>query len=99
MDASATTQKREPDTRAEALVASYERAGYTRVAPALLQPAEPFLDLSGEDIRRRMFLVNDAARGEVCARPDLPIPVARDYLAAPDAGKPAQFCYLAPVFR
>jgi ATP phosphoribosyltransferase regulatory subunit len=87
------------DTRADALVASYERAGYTRVAPALLQPAEPFLDLSGEDIRRRMFLVNDAAGGELCLRPDLTIPVARDYLASPDAGKPASFCYLGPVFR
>ena len=35
------------DARAEALVASYERAGYVRVSPAILQPAEPFLDLSG----------------------------------------------------
>jgi ATP phosphoribosyltransferase regulatory subunit len=69
------------------------------VSPALLQPAEPFLDLSGEDIRRRMFLVNDAAGGELCLRPDLTIPVARDYLASSAAGKPAKFCYLAPVFR
>ena len=44
----------QPDQRAEALVAAYERAGYRRTAPAILQPAEPFLDLSGEDIRRRM---------------------------------------------
>src|SRR5690242_4423636 len=87
------------DTRADALVASYERAGYTRVAPALLQPAEPFLDLSGEDIRRRMYLVNDPAGGELCLRPDLTIPVARDYLASPAAGKPGKFCYLGPVFR
>ena len=87
------------DLRADALVASYERAGYARVSPAMLQPAEPFLDLSGEDIRRRMFLVNDAAGGELCLRPDLTIPVARDYLASPAAGKPAKFCYLGPVFR
>src|SRR5215472_18942397 len=99
MDASVTTRNQEPDARAEALVASYERAGYARVAPALLQPAEPFLDLSGEDIRRRMFLINDAAGGELCLRPDLTIPVARDYLASPAAGKPAKFCYLGPVFR
>ena len=48
-----------PDARAEALAAHYERAGYARVSPAILQPAEPFLDLSGEDIRRRMFLTTD----------------------------------------
>jgi ATP phosphoribosyltransferase regulatory subunit len=87
------------DQRADALVASYERAGYARVAPAILQPAEPFLDLSGEDIRRRMYLVNDAAGGELCLRPDLTIPVALDYLSSPDARRPATFCYLGPIFR
>jgi ATP phosphoribosyltransferase regulatory subunit len=87
------------DLRADALVASYERAGYAMAAPAMLQPAEPFLDLSGEDIRRRMFLVSDAAGRELCLRPDLTIPVALDYLASPAAGKPAKFCYLGPIFR
>jgi ATP phosphoribosyltransferase regulatory subunit len=87
------------DQRADALVASYRRAGYARVAPAILQPAEPFLDLSGEDIRRRMYLVNDAAGGELCLRPDLTIPVALDYLSSPDARRPATFCYLGPIFR
>ena len=85
--------------RAEALVASYERAGYARVAPALLQPAEPFLDLSGEDIRRRMFLTSDPEGRELCLRPDLTIPVSREYLSSPDAGKAAGFCYLGAVFR
>ncbi|MGB7009914.1 MAG: ATP phosphoribosyltransferase regulatory subunit, partial [Pseudolabrys sp.] len=98
MDAS-VTQKHEPDARAEALVASYERAGYARVAPAMLQPAEPFLDLSGEDIRRRMYLTTAPDGDEFCLRPDLTIPVSRDYLASPAAGKPAGYCYLGPVFR
>src|SRR3954462_4257505 len=88
-----------PDARAEALAAAYERAGYSRVAPAILQPAEPFLDLSGEDIRKRMFLTTAPGGGEYCLRPDLTIPVARDYLASPLAGQAANFCYLGPVFR
>lgn len=87
------------DARAEALVAAYERAGYPRARPALLQPAEPFLDLSGEDIRRRMYLTTDHAGRELCLRPDLTIPVSRDYLASPLAGRAAGFCYLGPVFR
>ena len=99
MDASVTTQKHKPDARAEALVASYERAGYARVAPAMLQPAEPFLDLSGEDIRRRMYLTTAPDGDEFCLRPDLTIPVSRDYLASAVAGKPAGYCYLGPVFR
>ena len=87
------------DGRAAALLAHYERAGYVRAEPALLQPAEPFLDLSGEDIRRRMYLTTDAAGHELCLRPDLTIPVSCDYLASPAAGKPMGFCYLGPVFR
>jgi ATP phosphoribosyltransferase regulatory subunit len=99
MNASATSQTKGPDARAEALVASYERAGYARVTPAILQPAEPFLDLSGEDIRKRMYLTTAPGGAEFCLRPDLTIPVSRDYLASPQAGKPAGFCYLGPVFR
>ncbi len=87
------------DPRAEALLASYERAGYARVSPPILQPAEPFLDLSGEDIRRRMFLTTAPGGAELCLRPDLTIPVSRDYLASPLAGRPANYCYLGPVFR
>ncbi len=93
----AAPQKTDP--RAEALVASYERAGYLRAQPAILQPAEPFLDLSGEDIRKRMYLTTDSTGRELCLRPDLTIPVSRDYLASPAAGKPQGFCYLGPVFR
>jgi ATP phosphoribosyltransferase regulatory subunit len=89
----------DPDSQAQALVASYARAGYARIDPAVLQPAEPFLDLSGEDIRRRMFLTTDPEGRELCLRPDLTIPVSRDYLASPQAGKPAGFCYLGAVFR
>src|SRR5580658_1850426 len=87
------------DARAQALLASYMRAGYARTEPPVLQPAEPFLDLSGEDIRRRMFLTTDPEGRELCLRPDLTIPVSRDYLASSSAGKPAGFCYLGTVFR
>jgi ATP phosphoribosyltransferase regulatory subunit len=99
MDASVRTQNIVPDARAEALVASYERAGYARVSPAILQPAEPFLDLSGEDIRNRMYLTTAPGGAEFCLRPDLTIPVSRDYLASASAGNAAGFCYLGPVFR
>jgi ATP phosphoribosyltransferase regulatory subunit len=99
MDANVTTDSKRSDARAEALVASYERAGYVRIAPAILQPAEPFLDLSGEDIRRRMYLTTAPGGGEFCLRPDLTIPVSLDYLASPLSGKPANYCYLGPVFR
>src|SRR6516165_12745117 len=86
-------------TWAGALLTSFAQAGYERAEPAILQPAEPFLDLSGEDIRKSLYLTTDASGEELCLRPDLTIPVARDYLASPKAGKPAGFSYLGPVFR
>src|SRR5581483_6175771 len=87
------------DLRAQQLLSSYMRAGYTPIDPPVLQPAEPFLDLSGEDIRKRMFLTTDPHGRELCLRPDLTIPVSRDYLASPAAGRPAGYCYLGAVFR
>ena len=84
---------------ADALLASFAQAGYVRSEPAILQPAEPFLDLSGEDIRKSLYLTTAPSGEELCLRPDLTIPVARDYLASPRAGQPAGFSYLGPVFR
>ena len=86
---------------ADALLLSYAQSGhgYVRVEPPILQPAEPFLDLSGEDIRKSLYLTGDPSGQELCLRPDLTIPVARDYLASDRAGRPAGFSYLGPVFR
>jgi ATP phosphoribosyltransferase regulatory subunit len=84
---------------ANAVLASFGQAGYVEARPAILQPAELFLDLSGEDIRKSLYLTTDASGEELCLRPDLTIPVARDYLGSDLAGRPAGFCYLGPVFR
>src|SRR6201992_1768971 len=84
---------------ADALLLSFAQAGYERSEPTILQPAEPFLDLSGEDIRKSLYLTTDAGGEELCLRPDLTIPVARDHLDSPRAREPAGFSYLGPVFR
>ncbi len=84
---------------ADALLSSFAQAGYIRAEPAILQPAEPFLDLSGEDIRKSLYLTTDPGGEELCLRPDLTIPVACDYLRSSRAGQPAGFSYLGPVFR
>ena len=86
-------------TWADALLLSFAQAGYVQAEPDILQPAEPFLDLSGEDIRKSLYLTTDASGEELCLRPDLTIPVARDYLGSGRAGQPAGFSYLGPVFR
>ena len=43
---------------ADALLLSFAQAGYQRAEPAIIQPAEPFLDLSGEDIRKSLYLTD-----------------------------------------
>lgn len=84
----------------EALLALFARAGYGRLEPAILQPAEIFLDLSGEDMRRRMYVTQDARGRELCLRPEFTIPVCREHLAAPRAAEtPSAYAYAGPVFR
>ena len=74
-------------------------AGFSRLEPAVLHPASVFLDMSGEEIRGRLYLTTDASGAELCLRPDYTVPVCLAYLASPDAGRPAQYAYLGPVFR
>lgn len=84
---------------ADDLIALFSGAGYARADVAILQPAAMFVDLSGEDIRRRLYLTNDAEGGEWCLRPEFTIPLARDHLAGPNAGERRDVSYVGPVFR
>ncbi len=88
-----------PSARESALAALFEPAAYSRANPALLQPADNFLELSGEDIRRRLFLTYDGEGREFCLRPEFTIPVCRDYLAERPSASPANYWYIGPVFR
>ena len=79
-------------------VARLVAAGFARAEPAVLQPADPFLDVMGEELRQRIFLTTDAAGREFCLRPDFTIPAALAYIARGQAG-PASYFYEGPVFR
>jgi ATP phosphoribosyltransferase regulatory subunit len=82
----------------DALIALFEREGYPRMEPSVLQPADVFVELSGEDIRRRMFVTQDAAGREVCLRPEYTIPVCRQHLQE-RSGEAGAYSYGGPVFR
>ena len=77
----------------------FEDAGFVRVEPAILQPTAPFLDMSGEDIRGRLFLTAGPGGEELCLRPDYTIPVCLMHLSEPAPATEARYCYLGPVFR
>lgn len=82
----------------ETVIAQLAREGYARAEPAILQPADVFLDLSGEDIRRRIFMTQDADGRDWCLRPEYTIPVALDHIASART-EPAAYAYAGPVFR
>ena len=79
-----------------AIRAVLDARGAHWVEPPLLQPAAIYLELYGEQIRRRVFLIEDAGRG-MCLRPDLTAPAVR---AAFELNKtPALVAYDGRVFR
>ena len=86
------------DAQTEAILALFAAKSYARVEPPILQPADVFLDRSGEEIRRRTFVLTDPTGEELCLRPELTIPVCRMHLAS-GAKYPARLCYHGPAFR
>jgi ATP phosphoribosyltransferase regulatory subunit len=81
------------------LIDLLERAGYPRADVPFLQRADVFLDLSGEDIRRRLYLTQDAAGTELCLRPEFTIPLCLQVVSAASTPLKASMSYCGPVFR
>jgi ATP phosphoribosyltransferase regulatory subunit len=88
---------RPPAVAAEILALFAER-GAEPVDVAILQPADPFLDMAGEDLRRRIFLTESETGKSLCLRPEFTIPVCLDHIAS-HAGTPRRYAYLGEVFR
>jgi ATP phosphoribosyltransferase regulatory subunit len=88
----------ELEAQAAAVLGVFAARGYARAEPSVLQPADIFLDRSGEEIRRRTFVFTDPAGNELCLRPDLTIPICRQQVAS-GASYPARLCYNGLVFR
>ncbi len=83
----------------ETVLGLFKAAGHEEVSPPILQPADVFLDLTGEDIRRRLYLTSGTDGLDLCLRPDFTIPVCRHHLAQDAVKLPAAYCYNGPVFR
>jgi ATP phosphoribosyltransferase regulatory subunit len=92
----------------DAIDATLQRYGYATIDPPILERPSPFLDRSGEDIRRRMYIFPDPAGREVCLRPELTIPACRAYLRQLKSStgeeqlspeREARLSYVGPAFR
>ena len=84
--------------QAVSLLGLFASRGYGREEPAVLQPAEIFLDRSGEEIRRRTFTLMDPSGRELCLRPDLTIPICREAVMS-KRSFPARIAYNGLAFR
>lgn len=78
--------------------------GAQPVQPPILQPLAPYLDLSGEDVRGRLYVVSAPDGEQYCLRPDLTIPVCRWHIEtqiAPGAEQSGPITYRVegPAFR
>ena len=62
------------------ILALFAARGAAPVDVAMLQPADPFLDIAGEDLRRRIFLTESETGETLCLRPEFTIPVCLDHI-------------------
>lgn len=88
------------EAQAQVLMSVFTKAGHEAVAPAIIQPADVFLDCIGEEIRARTYVFSDQEGAELCLRPDLTVPTCRLHLERhADPATPAKYCYSGPAFR
>ena len=90
----------EPPVPAEALAAiraPFATAGAAAVEVPVLQPLALLLDLSGEAMRPRLFVVQAEGGEELAMRPDFTIPVARAHIAGGAAA--GRYAYEGKAFR
>jgi len=100
MAGKSSTERLALERQNAAIMAVFERAGFDQIAPDIIQPADIFLERSGEDIRARTFVFNDPEGHELCLRPDLTVPACRYHLShAENPAAEARYSYLGPAFR
>ncbi|MBB1248902.1 ATP phosphoribosyltransferase regulatory subunit [Rhizobium sp. G21] len=80
------------------LFALFTELGTERVDTPIIQPAAPFLDMAGEDLRRRIFLTESETGESLCLRPEFTIPVCLQHIETA-TGTPKRYAYLGEVFR
>ena len=57
-----------------------ETNGYLPIDVPTLQPTDPFLEMSGESVRRSLLVLQNITGVETCLRPEFTIPVCREYI-------------------
>jgi ATP phosphoribosyltransferase regulatory subunit len=91
------TEPATPDAALAAIRAPFAGAGAEPIDPPILQPLGALLDLAGETLRARLFVVQAQGGAEACLRPDFTVPIARLHLERGD--KAGRYFYEGRAFR
>jgi ATP phosphoribosyltransferase regulatory subunit len=86
-----------PTEALDAIRAPFLAAGATPTDAPVLQPLGLLLDLAGEAMRSRLFVVSGDVGEEACLRPDFTVAVARQHLAAGNGQ--GRYFYEGKAFR
>ena len=88
------------EAQAQVVMSVFAKAGHEAVAPAVIQPADVFLDCIGEALRARTYVFTDPDGAELCLRPDLTVPTCRLHIARhANPATEARYCYSGSAFR
>jgi ATP phosphoribosyltransferase regulatory subunit len=90
----------EPPVPAQALAAIRGALATARATPVdapILQPLNLLLDLAGEAMRARLFVVQAEGGAEACLRPDFTVAVARQHIEG--GASAGRYVYEGPAFR
>jgi len=86
-----------PDRALAAIRAPLQAAGAEVVDAPILQPLNLLLDLAGEAMRARLFVVQAEGGAEACLRPDFTVAIARHHI---ESGRAAgRYAYEGAAFR
>ena len=86
-----------PEAALAAVRAPFLAAGAARVDAPILQPLGLLLDLAGEDMRARLFVMQAEGGAEACLRPDFTVAIARQHLERGAGG--GRYLYEGSAFR
>jgi ATP phosphoribosyltransferase regulatory subunit len=86
-----------PTEALDAIRAPFLTAGAASTDAPVLQPLGLLLDLAGEAMRSRLFVVSGDAGEEACLRPDFTVAIARQHLAAGNGE--GRYFYEGKAFR
>lgn len=100
MTGKSSTERRAIDALNACMTEVFETAGAEFIEPDIIQPADVFLERSGEHIRSRTYVFTDPSGAQLCLRPDLTVPACRYHLEQNgDPATAARYCYAGKAFR